>query len=315
MGSRKGKVVVVGSLNMDIVVQTTRFPEKGETLSGQEAHFHPGGKGANQAVACARLGHESVMLGAVGEDAFGKSLFESLEANGVNIKRLLTKPGVATGIASITLAQQDNSIVVVPGANGSLSPENVLAWRDVIAEASIMLVQLEIPMEAVTAAVNLAYEQGIPVILNPAPAREIPEDVLRKVRYITPNQSELHAMTGIDPSAEGLENAMDALLARGPQVVIATLGSEGAAWKECGGSLQRAKAYRVKVADTTGAGDSFNGGLACSLADHNGLEESVKHGIAVSALAVTKFGAQDGMPTLHEVETFKSAHEKEGSLA
>ncbi|MGO4108995.1 ribokinase [Paenibacillus sp. YAF4_2] len=306
MSTRKGKVVVVGSLNMDIVVQTTRFPEKGETLSGQEVHFHPGGKGANQAVACARQGHETVMLGAVGEDAFGKSLLESLEGNGVNTGRLLSKPGVVTGIASITLAEQDNSIVVVPGANGALTSVDVTAWKDIISEAAIMLVQLEIPMEAVAEAVNLAEGQGIPIILNPAPACNIPEDILRKVSYITPNQSELYAITGIDPEAEGLEKAIDALLDRGPEIVIATLGSKGAAWKERGGSLHRAAAHRVEVADTTGAGDAFNGGLACSLAMSLGIEYSVKHGIAVSALAVTKFGAQDGMPTLQEVELFKS---------
>ncbi|GLX70407.1 ribokinase [Paenibacillus glycanilyticus] len=313
MSARAGKIVVVGSLNMDIVVKTSRFPERGETLSGQEVHFHPGGKGANQAVACARQGHETVMLGAIGEDAFGSSLAESLESSGVDTRYLLTKPGVATGIASITLAEQDNSIVVVPGANGALTPDDVMAWQPVISEAAIMLIQFEIPMEVVSAAVHAAHKAGVKVILNPAPACEIPEDLVKKVTYITPNQSELHAITGIDPSADGLESAMDALLARGPEFVVATLGSRGAAWKERGGSLRRAATHHVDVVDTTGAGDAFNGGLACSLAINREIGDNVKHGIAVSALAVTKFGAQDGMPTLQEVELFKSVHENEGS--
>lgn len=302
MTSTHGTVVVVGSLNMDIVVKASRFPASGETLFGQEVHFEPGGKGGNQAVACAKLGHETFMLGAVGEDAFGGSLMKSLETNGVNAEHMKKTDSAATGIASITLTPEDNTILVVPGANGTLTAEDVIEWSEVISKGSILLVQLEIPMEAVAAAVDIAHRQGIPVILNPAPASEIPADVLGKIRYITPNQTELHTLTGVDPESEGLEKAMDALLAKGPEAVIATLGSQGAAWKTRGGTLQRAASRGVEVVDTTGAGDAFNGGLACSLSRNRGLEESVRFAIAVSALAVTKFGAQGGMPVLKEVE-------------
>jgi len=313
----QGKVVVVGSLNMDIVVRSSRFPASGETLFGQEVHFIPGGKGGNQAVACARLGHETVMLGAVGDDSFGQSLLESLKANGVRTEHMKKTNAAATGIASITLTPDDNTILVVPGANGTLTAEDINAWSSVISEASILLVQLEIPMEAVAAAVGIAHRHGIPVILNPAPAREIPADILRQVRYITPNQSELLAMTGIDPSdpsGESLERAMDALLERGPEFVVATLGSEGAAWKQRGGRLQHIGAYRMDVVDTTGAGDAFNAGLACALSKGEEIGNAVRFAVAVSALAVTKFGAQDGMPTKEEVERFMTPIANEGAV-
>ncbi|MFD0618204.1 ribokinase [Paenibacillus sp. GCM10027629] len=304
MRADHGKVVVVGSLNMDIVVQSSRFPESGETLFGQEVHFIPGGKGGNQAVACARLGHDTVMLGAVGEDSFGKSLIASLQASGVSTEHMKQTNAAATGIASITLTPDDNTILVVPGANGSLTAEDIRAWSSVIAEASMVLVQLEIPIEAVAAAVDIADQHGIPVILNPAPACDIPDHILRKVRYITPNQTELRAITGIDPSDAGLESVMDALLEQGPEVVIATLGSKGAAWKKKGGSLQYMAAHRLEVVDTTGAGDAFNAGLACALSKGQEIETSVRFAVGVSALAVTKFGAQDGMPVKEDVDRF-----------
>ncbi|RJG25921.1 ribokinase [Paenibacillus thiaminolyticus] len=304
MRPEQGKVVVVGSLNMDIVVRSSRFPASGETMFGQEVHFIPGGKGGNQAVACARLGHKAVMLGAVGDDGFGQSLLESLKANGVRTGHMKKTNAAATGIASITLTPADNTILVVPGANETLTAEDINAWSSVISEASILLVQLEIPMEAVAAAVDIADRHGIPVILNPAPARKIAADILRKVRYITPNQSELLELTGIALSDEGLERAIDALLERGPEFVVATLGSKGAAWKQRGGHLQRIDAHRLEVTDTTGAGDAFNAGLACTLSRGELIGNGVRFAVAVSALAVTKFGAQDGMPMKEEVERF-----------
>lgn len=306
MRAQQEKIVVVGSLNMDIVVQSPRFPVSGETIFGQDVHFEPGGKGANQAVACARLGYDTVMLGAVGTDAFGGSLMQSLASSGVRTSSLLQRTDTATGIASITLTPEDNTILVVPGANGTVTAADVEAWRETISTASILLVQLEIPMDAVLTAVRIADEHGVPVVLNPAPANELPAELIQKVRYITPNQTELHSLTGIDASGDALEQAMDALIERGPEVVITTLGSSGVAWKQRGGSLQRAEAYRVEVVDTTGAGDSFNGAFACGIASGRSVEDSVKFAIAVSALAVTKFGAQGGMPTREDVEQFLS---------
>lgn len=299
-----GNVVVVGSLNMDVVVKTSRFPVEGETILGEEVHFVPGGKGANQAVAAARLGVRTTMLGAVGEDAFGQTLLQSLHGSGVEVGHVKQVGGTATGIASIMLAPADNSIVVVPGANGTVTAADVQASEHVIAEADIVLVQLEIPMEAVESAVEAAWKHGVPVILNPAPARSLPKQLLGKAAYITPNRSELQTLTGVDLSSQPLEEAVDALLDMGPGCVVATLGAEGAAWKQRGGRLTMQQSYPVSVVDTTGAGDAFNGGLASCLAMGRSLADSVGYAVRVSALAVTKFGAQDGMPTREEVERF-----------
>ncbi|MUT64569.1 ribokinase [Paenibacillus sp. NEAU-GSW1] len=299
-------IAVIGSLNMDIVVSISRFPVAGETLTGREAHFIPGGKGANQAVAAARLGAKTTMAGAVGGDAFGKQLLESMSRNGVDNGHIAVMDGEATGIASIMLSPEDNMIVVVPGANGKVSPESVQSFESVIAEADIVLLQLEVPLDAVAEAAQLAKKHQKLVVLNPAPAQKLPQALLDCVDVITPNRSELELLTGLKATEGRLEEAIDRLMELGPKSVVTTLGSDGAVLKQAGGALEMMKAYSVPVVDTVGAGDAFNAGLAFSLASGRELHEAVGFAAKVSGLAVTKFGAQDGMPTMAEVEAFET---------
>jgi ribokinase len=289
---------------MDIVVETSRFPRSGETIFGTDIHFIPGGKGANQAVAASRLGAITTMLGAVGNDSFGQTLLDSLEGNKVCIDHVKVLENAPTGVASITLSPNENQIVVIPGANGSFGSEDVAAGESMFAESDFIVLQLEIPMETVIYAAEMAKKNGKKVILNPAPAQALPKELLRNVDYITPNRSELEAITGIDLSELPFEAAVDELLRMGIPYAIVTLGSEGVAWKQQGGLLSATPAHSVPVVDTTGAGDAFNAGLAYYLALGHDIDSSVRFAVKVSALAVTKFGAQDGMPTLKEVEDF-----------
>jgi ribokinase len=291
---------------MDVVITAARPPRMGETVMGEEIHFLPGGKGANQAAACARLGADCAMIGAVGQDAFGSELVQSLKDKGVHTESISVVPGVSTGTASILLSQGDNCIVVVPGANSRCLPEDIERHRERIAQADIVLLQLEIPLETVVYAARLAKQSGCRVVLNPAPVPEngLPTELLESVDYITPNRSELGLLTGMDTEQDALEAAMERLAGMGPAHVVTTLGADGAAYKAPGAPVIRAAGHRVQVVDTTGAGDAFNAGLACSLASGGTLAEAVAFALKVSALAVTKLGAQTGMPTLAEVRSF-----------
>ncbi|MDQ0195423.1 ribokinase [Paenibacillus wynnii] len=296
-------IVVIGSLNMDIVIEADRSPQLGETILGHNARFIPGGKGANQAVAAARLGARTTMIGAVGADSFGQDLLLALDTDKIHRGSVKVVEGSSTGVASIFITGGDNSIVVVPGANYKLLPEDIDKYDDIIQEADIVLLQLEIPLEMVRHAVTKAKAMGKTIILNPAPAQALPEDLLRNVDYITPNRSELSLLTGMNTEGKALEAAMRTLAQLGSNVVT-TLGEEGSAFLEEKSTLQKVSGYKVPVIDTTGAGDSFNAGLAYSLALGNSLEQSVAFAAKVSALAVTRFGAQAGMPSLEEVTMF-----------
>ncbi|GAX90745.1 ribokinase [Effusibacillus lacus] len=298
------RIVVVGSLNMDLVVEAGRAPRMGETVLGDRIHFIPGGKGANQAVAAARLGAQTVMIGAVGQDAFGEQLVAALQKDGVVTSAVKAVDGVPTGVASILLAEGDNSIVVVPGANSCCLPEDVDRNEPFIIQADLVLLQLESPLETVIHAAKLAKHHGKKVILNPAPAQALPMELLCNVDYITPNRTELSILTGMGAEGEQLEQAMENLLELGIENVITTLGAEGSAFMRSGERLQRVSAYKVPVVDTTGAGDAFNAGLAFAIASNRALPEAISFASKVSALAVTKLGAQAGMPTLEEVEKF-----------
>ncbi|GFZ84715.1 ribokinase [Paenibacillus marchantiophytorum] len=294
----KPRIVVIGSLNMDIVVETSRFPRVGETLTGEHVHFIPGGKGANQAVAAARLGGQTTMIGSIGDDMFGQSLLQYLNEDAIVTDYIKQVPDKPTGIASIMLAESDNRIVVVPGANACCLPEHIQALESVIAEHDIVLVQLEIPLETASAACILAKKLGKIVILNPAPAQKLPANMLQSVDYITPNRLELATLTGIETAGdEQLQSAMEALLDMGPSCVVTTLGEEGSAFLRKGETIVKIPAYRVPVVDTTGAGDAYNGGLAYALAAGSSLSEAVQFASKVSAMSVTKLGAQAGMPT------------------
>lgn len=297
------QVVVIGSLNMDIVVEADRPPHMGETVSGNQVHFIPGGKGANQAVASARLGAKTTMIGAVGHDAFGSELLQALKQEGIDVETVKTVSEVHTGVASIVLAEGDNQIIVVAGANGHCQPADIDQYEERIAQADVVLLQLEIPLETVLYAASTAKRLGKTVVLNPAPARSLPDELLQSVDVLIPNESELYLLANAGKETD-LEAAMKTLLQKGVGTVVTTLGSKGAAYLATEGSLGFVSSHRVSVVDTTGAGDSFNAGFAYALASGKGLGGAAAFATKVAALAVTKLGAQAGMPTLAEVEKF-----------
>jgi ribokinase len=288
------RIVVVGSINMDLVTLASRFPAPGETLMAESFHTIPGGKGANQAVAAARLGADVSLIGTVGNDAFGKQLRQGLADEGVDVERVRILDDGASGTASITVAQGDNHILVVPAANAQVTPAQVESAQDLIERADVVLVQMEIPLATVEATVRLAHRLGVPVILNPAPAQPLPTDWLKLVRYVTPNQHELAIL--LDASAN---EDFHALMQRAPCPVVLTRGDEGAWYREENSPVHQS-GFHVDVVDTTGAGDTFNAALAVFL--HEGLPTAVKKACAAAALSVSRLGAQGGMPRLSEVE-------------
>ena len=296
-------IIVVGSLNADLVVRTPRFPQPGETISGEDLQIIPGGKGANQAVAAARQGTPTAMVGRVGRDSFGPDLINNLKQNGVDTERVQTDPESATGTAIIIVdTNGQNSIVLSPGGNGKVTPTDVEEIP--FSEATLLLLQLEIPVEAVLAAARRAKENGLRVLLNPAPARALPDELLALPDFLVPNESELSLLSGLPvndlPSAE---NAAKTLLERGIQTVIVTLGANGALIvnKEL---TKHIPSFKVDVVDTTAAGDAFIGGFASALLQNKSLEEAVRYGCACGALAATKFGAQPSLPPKEDVEKF-----------
>ncbi|MEX1828373.1 ribokinase [Luteibacter sp. CQ10] len=295
------RIVVVGSINMDLVTLAPRFVAPGETLTGERFLTIPGGKGANQAVAAARLGAQVAMVGNVGDDAFGQQLYDGLKAEGIDVTHVARVDGVGSGTASITVAGGENQIVVVPAANGQVTPAQVEAARDVIRCADALLVQLEIPLDAVDATLRIAEEEGVPVILNPAPAQRLPVDWLRRVRFLTPNQHELAAVLGDDGDTDFRE-----LMRRAPCPVVLTRGEDGA-WFRDGDEAPRHQAgFTVDAVDSTGAGDTFNAALAVYLAQ--GLDVAVRGACAAAAIKVSRLGAQPGMPRADEVTAFLETH-------
>jgi ribokinase len=298
------EIIVIGSLNADLVVRAPRFPAPGETISGEDLSIIPGGKGANQAVAAARQGVSVAMVGRVGGDSFGPTLIQNLQDNHVDTTRV-QKSESATGTATIIVdSSGQNSIVLSPGANGLVTPADVesVSFQD----AELLLLQLEIPLEAVVQAASLARQNGLRVILNPAPARQLPDSLLSDVDILVPNESELQLLSGqpvTDP--DSAKSAAQVLLEKGVKTIIVTLGSNGALLVT-GEKTVHVPAFTVEVVDTTAAGDAFIGGLAAALLKGKPLEEAVRYGNASGALAATKFGAQPSLPTLDEVEQVMS---------
>jgi ribokinase len=289
------RVVVVGSINMDLVTQAPRFAGPGETILGDRFLTVPGGKGANQAVAAARLGAEVALIGATGDDAFGRQLRQGLAAEGIDLTHTVQLDDCASGTASITVAGGENQIIVIPAANALVTPAQVEQAQALVARADVVLVQMEIPLETVEATLRLGQRLGVPVILNPAPAQRLPAKWVKLARYVTPNQHELAILLGADSTED-----FRILMRRTPCPMVLTRGAEGAWYREEGEPVHQ-PGFEIDVVDSTGAGDTFNAALAVFL--HEGLPRAVRKACAAAALSVTRLGAQGAMPTLHEVET------------
>jgi ribokinase len=310
--NRAPKVVIVGSLNIDVVIEVMEPPGIGETVLGQRVHYLPGGKGANQAVAAARLEADTTLIGCIGNDAFGTQIQLALLENGISTSTIRKVDEEKTGIASIVLSGGDNSIIVVPGANSTCDIHDIDQHEQLIAEADIVLMQLEIPIETVSYAAAMAKRYDKLVVVNPAPAQLLSSDLLRLIDVLTPNRSELAQLAQMpevddeDVSDEVLAAAIMKLQGLGAGQIIVTLGASGAAMIRPDGRLHKVSGLKMDVLDTTGAGDCFNAALACVLARGQALEDAIEFAVAASALSVTKLGAQSGMPTLGDVDRFMS---------
>lgn len=299
-------IVVVGSINMDLVTQADRIPRLGETVTGKDFQVHSGGKGANQAVAVAKLGYPCVLLGAVGDDVFGDKLLRTLRGYAVDTNYVREVVG-SSGTASIIVnSNAENCIVVTPGANVLVSEEYLIAHQHVIKSAGLVLLQLEIPIESVEWVVRCCAENKIPVMLDPAPARPLSSEIMRSVDWFTPNQTEAEFYTD---SADGsTDEVVDKLFAMGIRNVILKRGAEGALVARSAGQRSWTRAFKVAALDTTAAGDAFNGAFAVGLMRGMPVDECARFASAAAALAVTRCGAQPSLATLKEVSEFMAAH-------
>ncbi|MDR1546328.1 MAG: ribokinase [Deltaproteobacteria bacterium] len=298
-----GRLVVVGSLNMDLVVRVPRLPAPGETILGGQPRHVGGGKGANQALTCARLGAEVTMLGSVGRDENGERLLAGLQAAGVDVSAVQRLAGETTGLAIIAVDDRGaNNIIVSPGANLATSPEYVDLQRRRFAEADAVLAQLEIPLETVTRAAGLAKSLGKLMVLDPAPAAPLPDALYALVDLIKPNEIELAHLTGLPTrTLAEAETAARRLLARGAGRVLATLGAQGALLVEPAGTLHVPARQDVQVRDTTAAGDSFTAAAVRLLLDGHSLAEAARFAVAVAGVVVSRPGAQSSIPDAAEV--------------
>lgn len=299
-----GNIIVVGSINMDLVVKTDEIPKIGETLLGKELLQIPGGKGANQAAAMGKLGKNIIMLGKVGRDNFGEDLLESLKESGVDIA-YIEKEDSSTGIAVINVDKEgNNNIVVIPGANGLVDETYLMKNEKVFQEAEAVVFQLEIPLETVKEGLSLAKKFGKTTILNPAPAMDLDDETIKNIDILAPNEHELGRLAKMKVTDdESIIKASEILLKKGVQQIIVTLGSRGVFYinKE---RQEFFDAYKVKVVDTTGAGDSFIGGFVASYIENKDIDKAIDFGQRTAALAIQKLGAQSSLPTREEVENF-----------
>ena len=301
----KKPILVVGSINMDLVMRTPRVPRSGETLIGAELQVIPGGKGANQAVAAARLGMPVIMAGRVGRDQFGDTLLSGLQADGVDISHVERDDAAASGTTFIFVEPGgENTITLATGANGNFSPRSAERLSGVLDRVDTVLLQLELPLDSAARVIELALAAGKRVVLDAGPACSNPLPAFFRVSVLTPNEAETEALTGMAVrDQDGAILAARRLLERGPGAVVLKLGARGALLAS-GDTTLLLPAHEVKAVDTTAAGDAFSAALAVSLAEGRGLEQAMRVAVAAGALAVTKLGAQPSMPTRAELEAF-----------
>ena len=279
-----GKIGVVGSINMDMTVKAERIPLKGETLKGWDLQYIPGGKGANQAVAMAKLGAEVEMFGCVGDDAAGESLVKNLQDTGVETGHIKVVPGVPTGLAMITVGENDNTIIVVAGTNNHVDIDYVNGVKDSILECEIVLLQHEIPQETVEYVISLCADNGVKVVLNPGPARPVKQEILEKVTYLF-----------------GKDISFEEMMKRYPEKLVITQGSRGVSTCLKNGEVILVPARKANVVDTTGAGDTLNGAFTVAVTEGKDIAEALAFANTAAGLSTEKFGAQGGMPTREEV--------------
>jgi ribokinase len=308
-------VVVFGSINMDLVARTPYLPAPGETITGHAFSTVPGGKGANQAVAAARLNSPTRMIGRVGDDNFGPELRQNLSQVGVDTTAIATDASVSSGVAVIAVDDSgQNNIIIIPGANGRVGQADLDRLADCLTEARLLLLQLEIPLEVTVAAARLAQQAGLMVVLDPAPARDLPEALYRLVDLLTPNEVEAGQLAGFPvETKEDALRAAELLVKRGVSTVIIKMGAVGVVYavQAKDGQISQGfiPAFKVQAVDTVAAGDAFNGGLATALLEGQELPTAVRWGAAVGALSATKAGAQPSMPSRTELEVFLADHE------
>ena len=303
-----GPIVVVGSVNLDLVSTCERLPSPGETVSGNNFQMFEGGKGANQAVAVARLGYPVAMVAKVGGDEFGNRLRVALKVAGVSIEHVSVAEGVSSGVAMITADRHgQNTIVVIPGANGRLLPADMDQAAPLLRSAGMILAQLEIPIRTIEYLSKLAKKFRVPLMLDPAPAQPLSPKVFKSIAFLTPNETEAASLCGRDGMAIDCSNARDIaeqLLSKGPRNVILKMGKQGSYFSGQDTTGNFVPAFKVRAVDSTAAGDAFNGGLAVSLLQGKGLIEAGRFASAVAALSVKRKGAQPSMPTIAQVHEF-----------
>lgn len=293
------RVTVIGSCAIDITVIADKRPVAGETILGKGLNMSPGGKGANQAVAAAKLGAEVTMIGCIGNDSYGDMIIDNLKSYGINTNYIVRREGESSGTAHITLAEGDNSIIVLLGANATVDRSVIDASWEAIENSDLVMVQNETPIDTIEYLIERASEKGVKVLLNPAPATTLPASCIEKATYLTPNEHEFEVLSQSLPHAKESE-----IFTKLDGKLLITQGSKGVAYCK-GGKLELVPAYKVtNVVDTTGAGDTFNSGLAVALVNNQSLEEAIRYGNAAAALSIQKLGAQGGMPTKEEVKEF-----------
>lgn len=301
----KPYITVVGSSNTDMVVKADRLPGPGETILGGTFYMNPGGKGANQAVAAARLGGNICFICKTGNDIFGKQSLQLFKEEGINTSYIISDTNLPSGVALITVDKDgENCIVVASGANAALLPLDLLPAGELISRSAMILMQLEIPIETVSHVAAFAFEKNIPVILNPAPARMLPDNLFNYISILTPNKKEAEMLTGIRiVNIQSAEEAAQKIVEKGVKTAIITLGSEGALVLH-NNVFTQIPACLVNTVDTTAAGDTFNGALAVALSDGMNITEATAFGCKASAISVTRMGAQASIPFKWEVDAF-----------